>query len=252
MRRTIICLFMAIMMYGVYMYTLPAPAADHAAMAAAEPQISAQIVLPQKRLYAVALGTYDTEEEARPDAAAYALRGAAGLIVEINDGWAILGAGYSSDGEAASVCSQLRHNEDISAQVMLFSADELRIGLTAARTQTEAITGALDMLEDTPKALMQLAAQIDSGQCSTGTAQSLMAVKHTECLKKQEALSSSLGSTADIFSRLVETEMMELCDMLSVVAAEDGPRGLSFSSWLKQSALETELGVISLMNAISR
>ncbi|MBQ4088304.1 MAG: SPOR domain-containing protein [Clostridia bacterium] len=252
MRRTIICLFMALAMYGVYMYTLPEKVSEEAAMASVEAQISAQLTLPAKRVYAVALGIYDSEEEARPDAAAYALRGAAGYIVETNDGWALLGAAYASEGEAASVCSQLRKDEDIDAQVILFSADEVRIGLTAARTQTDVITEALDMLEDIPGELMQLAAQIDAGQCGTDTAQSLMAVKHTECVKLRDRLSDALGNTADIFSRLVETELMELCDMIAIVGDEEGPRGLSFSSWLKQAALETELGIVNLMNTLSR
>ena len=252
MRRTVICLIMALAMYGAYMYTLPAEIPEEAAMASVGAPVSAQLTLPAKRVYAVALGLYDSEEEARPDAAAYALRGAAGYIVETNDGWALLGAAYASEGEAASVCSQLRRDEYIDAQVILFSADEVRIGLTAARAQTDVISEALDMLEDIPGELMQLAAQIDAGQCGTDTAQSLMAVKHTECVNLRDRLSDALGNTADIFSRLVETELMELCDMTAIVGDEECPRGLSFSSWLKQAALETELGMISLMNALNR
>lgn len=252
MRRTVLCLIMAMMMYGVYMYTLPESTGGDAAMASGGAQISAQVTLPAKRLYAVVLGRYDTEAEARPDAAAYALRGAAGSIVETEDGWVILGMGYDSDSEAGSVCAQLRNNEDIGAQVMLFSAEEVRMALTATRAQAEAITGALDILEDVPGELYQLAAQIDSGQCDTSTARSLMAVKHTECARARDGLTAALGTTADIFSRLVETELMELCDMLAIVADDGGPRGLSFSSWLKQGALETELGMIALMKAVGR
>ena len=71
-------------------------------------------------------------------------------------------------------------------------------------------------------------------------------------MKLRDRLSDALGNTADIFSRLVETELMELCDMIAIVGDEEGPRGLSFSSWLKQAALETELGIVNLMNTLSR
>ena len=252
MRKTVLCLIMAIAMYGAYMYTLPAVTDNELAAVSGEAQITAQITLPEKRLYAVSLGTYDTEDEARPDAAAYALRGAAGLIHETNDGWAILGAGYSTEGEAGSVCSQLRANEDISAQVILFDTDEVRISLTATRTQTEAITAALDMLEDMPSALMQLAAQLDGGSLNTATARTLVSVGYSDACAARDALTSALGTTADIFARLVETEIMELCDSLEIISSEAGPRGLSFSSWLKQCALETDLGIICMMDALRR
>lgn len=252
MRRTVLCLIMAMVMYGIYMYTLPAPDPDEAAMASGEAQISAQIVLPEKKLYAVVLGTYDTEEEARPDAAAYSLRGAAGTIYEINSGWALLGSGYDTEGEAASVCAQLRSGENIDAQVMLFSADELRVSVTATHSQTEAIRGALDILDEIPAKLMQLAAQLDDGSLNTATARTLASVELTETLAARDALTAALGTTADIFSRLTETEIMELCDTLSIIADDSGPRSLSMSSWLKQCALETSLGVIELMNTLSR
>jgi len=252
MRRTVLCLIMAMAMYGIYMYTLPDTTPDEAAMASGEAQISAQLVLPEKKLYAVVLGTYDSEDEARPDAAAYSLRGAAGMIIETNSGWALLGSGYNTEGEAASVCAQLRSGENIDAQVMLFSADELRVSVTATHSQTEAIRSALDILDEIPAKLMQLAAQLDDGSLNTSTARTLVSVELTETIAARDALTAALGTTADIFSRLTETEIMELCDMLSVIADEAGPRGLSLSSWLKQCALETGLGKIDLMNTISR
>lgn len=252
MRRTLVCLMLAIAMYGIYMYTLPASVPQEAAMASGEAQINSHITLPAKALYAVVLGVYDTEEEARPDAAEYALRGAAGTIVETNDGWALLGAGYRTEGEAASVCAQLRSNEDIDAQVMLFSADEVRISLTATRTQTEAIAAALDIMDDMPDTLMQLAAQLDGGGMNTATSRTLTAAALTEAEATRDTLSAAIGTTTDIFSRLTETKIMEFCDTLKLISDDDGPRGLSFSSWLKQCSLETELGIIGLMNTMSR
>lgn len=252
MRRTVLCLIMALAMYGIYMYTLPVKAPDETAMASGEAQISVQIVLPEKKLYAVVLSTYDSEDEARPDAAAYSLRGAAGTIIETHSGWALLGAGYTTEGEAASVCAQLRSAENIDAQVMIFSADEVRISVTATHSQTEAIRSALDILDEIPITLMQLAAQLDDGSLNTATARTLVSVELTETLAARDALSAALGTTSDIFSRLTETEIMELCDTLSIISDESGPRGLSMSSWLKQCALETALGQIDLMNTISR
>lgn len=233
------------------MYTLPAPPGD-AAMTSSGAQITTQVTLPEKKLYAVALGMYDTQSEARPYAAEYAQRGAAGVIVETGEGWALLGAGYDSEAEAGSVCAQLRANEDISAQVIMFGADEVQISLTASRVQAEAIIAALDILGSMPAELMQLASQLDRSEINAATARTLTAVALAESACTRDALISALGTTADIFSRLTETEIMELCCMLETAADGDGMRGLGLSSWLKQCALETELGIIGLMNTVSR
>ena len=251
MKRTFLWLAMSIIMYGIYMYTLPFPdTAGTEAQAAAQTRVSARIVLPKIKLYAVSLGTYDTEEEARPDAARYSLRGAAGRIVETDTGWALLGAAYDSDADARSVCARLNSSEGIDAQVVLFTAEEVRLSVNAAVSQTEALSAALEALNTTPGELMSLSETIDSGACDAGTVRSLLNVRAGELDRLRKQLEIALGDTADIFSRMVETRIIDLCEKISSAAAENGPAGLLLSSALKQCAIDTRLDMISMMNTL--
>lgn len=249
MRRTFLCLIASIIMYGLYVYTLPADDGG-AAQAAAEPRISAQIVMPSMRLYAVALGVYDSETQARLDAARYAERGAAGCIVEIDSGWALLGTGYLSDGEAGSVCAQLRSNEGIDAQTILFSADETRVSMTATQSQASAVQNALELLSALPDELNALSRQIDNGECDAATIRSLLAIRSSEMQDALDALSLALGDTANHFCRMVETLMGDACTLLGEMCAEGVYTALALSSAMKQCALETQLGLINIMNAL--
>ena len=251
MKRTFLWLSMSIIMYGIYLYTLPMPAAvDSVAQASTQARITARITLPQTRMYAVSLGTYDSAEEARPDAARYAQRGAAGCVIETDGGWSLIGAAYDTDGEARSVCERLNSAEGIDAEVILFSADEVRLSVSAAASQTEALAGALDALSDIPGELMELSGSIDRGDCAPGTARSLLALKSGELSELRAQLETELSDTADIFSRMVETRLNDLCLKIQAASAEDGPAGLALSSALKQCAVETWLDMISMMHTL--
>ena len=250
MRRTFLCLIASIIMYGLYVYTLPAADEGIAAQAAAEPRVSVQIAMPSVRLYAVALGVYESETQARPFAALYAGRGAAGCIVETDEGWALLGAGYSSDGDAGSVCAQLRSEEGIDARVMLFSADEVRVSMTATQSQASAVQSALEFISSLPDELSALSQQIDRGDCDAATARALLAMRCTEARGVLDGLSLALGDTADIFCRMIESLMEDTCAQLGEMCADGGPAGLGLSSLMKQCALETRLGLINMMKSL--
>ncbi len=253
MRRTVICILCCLFMYGCYMYTLPETEnASSAVQAAAQIRIPAKITLPAIRLYAVSLGSFDTETEALPYAAAYALRGAAGHVVETETGWEILGVGCDSDSDAERICRQLSENENIPARTVLFTADETVISLTAAQSQTDAIANALELMESIPAELSQLAAQIDSGKCPSETARTLISTRYTEAGRVLETLSAELGTTADIFCRMTETGLMELEEKLQIMSSKDAPGGLVLSSLMKQCSLETTLYMINMMNTLSR
>lgn len=250
MRRTFSLLIASILMYGLYIYTLPAGADGGATQAAAEPRVSVQLAMPSVRLYAVALGVYDSETEARPDAALYAARGAAGCIVETDGGWALLGAGYATDGDAGSVCAQLRSDEGMDAQVMLFSADEVRVSMTASRSQAETVQNALEIISSLPDELSTLSQQLDHGECDASTARALLAMRLTEVRRALDDLSPALGDTANIFCRMVESLLIDAVEQLTEICADGGPTGLALSSLMKQYALETRLGLINMMNAL--
>ena len=249
MRRTFLCLLSSLIMYCFYIYTLPAQApAATAAVTGDSAQISADIVLPSKRLYAVTLGIFDTEDEARLTAAGYALRGSAALITETQTGWTILGAGFNTNSEAASVCAKLRTNENIDASVMLFSADEVHLSMTSTAAQADSVSAALMLLSEIPAELSALSAQLDSGTCNTATVQTLISARTTEASGLLENLSNQLGTTADIFCRMVETSLTELTASLTTMS--DGPTSLTLSSLMKQCALETVLNTINMMRTL--
>lgn len=252
MRRTFLWLMSSIIMYCIYVYSLPpVPAAATAVQADAGARISAQLTLPARHIYAVTLGIFDTEDEARLAAAGYALRGAAGCTVEVENGWALIGAGYPEEGDAASVCAQLRSSEDIDAQVLIFGADDVRLSMTATRPQADRITAALKLLDDVPAELMSLAGQLDSGACDAATVRSLIAIRATDAETLLAQLSAELGNTSDIFCRMVETRLIELHEKLAYMCGEASPTGLMLSSHMKQCAIETWLDMINMMHTLS-
>ena len=253
MRRTAITLLCCIFMYIGYMYTLPdTETGIPAAQAAAQPRITATITIPAISMYAVSLGSFDTETEALPYAAMYSTRGAAGCIVETDTGWELLGAGFFSAGEANAACRRQTEDENIPARTILYSSDETHISLTATRAQAEAITYALTLLESVPKELLQISAQVDSGKLTPDTARSLIALRHTEVKNALDILTSELGNTADIFSRMTETGLMELEERLRIFTSDDPPSGLAASSLMKQCALDTILFLTGMSGTLSR
>ena len=251
MRKTFLYLMACLVMYCVYMNTLDFTAAE-TTPAAAQPRISARISLPKVRMYAVSLGNFDSETEARPRAAAWAVRGAAGRIIETDSGYEVLGAMFDSEAEAASVCSRLSAGEDIPARVILYSAEGMDISITATQSQSEAITDALTIMTDYPVLMLSLAAQVDSGQCTPETARSLISIMYTDAVRTRERLSDELGATADIFSRMVETGLMDMCASLGSMCGDDAPGGLMLSSLMKQCAIDTTLYIINMQNTLSR
>lgn len=252
MRRTLICLLSCLMMYGLYMYTLPAadPAAE-TANTSAQPRVSARITIPAVRLYAVSLGRFDTQTEGLPYAAAYSARGAAGCLVETENGWELLGAGYPTSAEADSACAGIKANESIPANVVLFSADSAQVSVSATQSQTSALTRALELLESVPAEIAGLSRMIDSGTCDPETARSLAAARYTEISGELEKLSAELGATADIFCRMTETGLYELCESLRVICAEGAPSGLQLSSLMKQCSIETTLYMVNMLHTLS-
>ena len=253
MRRTAIALLCCILMYSGYMYTLPASENDMpAAHAAAQPRITANITIPAISFYAVSLGSFETETEALPYAAMYSARGAAGCIVETDSGWELLGAGFFSSGEANAACRRLADDENIPARTILYGSDATRVSLTASRSQAEAITAALSLLESIPKELLQISVQVDSGKLTPDTARSLIAMRHTDVLHALETLSAELGNTADIFSRMTETGLMELEERLRIFTESEPPSGLAASSLMKQCAIDTTMFLINMSGSLSR
>lgn len=252
MRRTTLYLIACMLAYFLYMYTIPAENTAVSAQAAAQPRISAKISLPAVRLYAVSLGNFETQSEALPFAAACAARGAAAYIAETTSGWEILGAGFPDAGDAESVCRRLKENENIDARVVLFSADAMSMSLTATQSQADAITRALELMHEIPEELNKLSAQVDSGLCTPDTAKSLIDIRRTEVSRALEQLSRELGTTADIFSRMTETGLIDLAESLDMMCSPDAPSGLMLSSLMKQCALETTMYMINMINTLSR
>lgn len=251
MRRTFAYLLACLLMYCTYMHTLDLSAAE-TYPAAAQARINSTVSLSPVRMYAVSLGLFETQTEARPRAGMYTARGAAGCMVETDGGFELLGAIYPDEAEAASVCHRLNEAENIPARVVPCTADGIDISVTATSAQTDAIAAAIEFMEYVPGELIAISGRVDAGLCTPRTAVSLISVMLTEGLRLRDELSRELGVTADIFSRMVETGLIDMCDSLAYICSEDAPGGLMLSSLMKQCAIDTILYMINMQHTLSR
>ena len=73
--------------------------------------------MPRSAAWFVSLGRFDTAAEARIEAARYTPRGAAGYVLETEDGFLALGAAYDDQAEAESVARALSQSEGLACEV---------------------------------------------------------------------------------------------------------------------------------------
>ena len=92
-------------MLCVYLLTLGPTAAPEANIASVgdAPRVTEEVSFAPAAAWFVSLGRYDTAAEARIEAARYTPRGAAGYVLETEDGFLALGAAYDDQAEAESV-----------------------------------------------------------------------------------------------------------------------------------------------------
>ena len=127
-------LALLVTMLCVYLLTLGIAAAPEASIDSAgdAPRVTEEASFDAAEAWFVALGRFETATEARIEAARYTPRGAAGYVLEAEDGFLVLGAVYENQAEAESVARALAQSEGLACEVYTERAEGARLRITAA------------------------------------------------------------------------------------------------------------------------
>ena len=185
-----ISIALAVTMLVVYVLTLDAVGPDVVESVSAAPRVTREIEFAELEGWCVSLGQWDSEDQARAEAAQYTELGAAGRVIEIDGRWHVLGAMYDSRKQASRVAETL----DVPAAVVPLSAEAVRMRITAPERQIDLIVAADGLLRDSAWQLNGIAQQLDRGEIQPEAALTLCALSASEADALREKLSFIPGA----------------------------------------------------------
>ena len=233
-----------VLLYALYLYTLPA-APRQAAPVAALSRETRILTLPALRRYAAVISLPEGGQ-ARLCAARLARQGGAGLILEQAGEYRVYCALFDHAADADRACQRVAEQTGYTPQTELLSCPGARVKLSANAAQMEAVTQAVGRLEELPGHMRQLAGTLDAGETRRQEAQALTEVWRTQALDALEALEKTLAGEEDAFCRRVTEALAELCDDLTAAAEAAGESGLS--SLLRRGGAAAEWAYVRLVN----
>lgn len=249
MIRIMPALVAAIASWALYMYTLPDLKPQTAqVMAENRPVVTSEMVFPARIVYAACFGVYMNDSEAKIEAARYTGRGAAACVRYVDEGAALLGAAYTSEGDARSVCGYLNRDEGIPAEVAAYRANALRIRITASEDRIIALETARDTLDTVPESLDNLSRAIDAGSIGVETARSLTAVIRHDVSESLTGAESAAGESSDPMCRALISALRDVNDTIEPLTHSDNVAYIS--SHLKTASVSARLAMVDMMNEL--
>ena len=236
-----------LLLYALYLYTLPA-APRQAAPVAALSRETRILTLPALRRYAAVIALPEGGR-ARLCAARLARQGGAGLILEQAGEYRVYCALFDHAADADQACRRVAEQTGYAPRTELLSCPGARVKLSANAAQMEAVTQAVACLEELPGQMQQLASALDAGETQRQGAQALTEVWRTQALEARDALETALAGEEDAFCRQVTAALAELCDDLSAAAEAAGETGLS--SLLRRGGAAAECAYVRLVNGMN-
>ena len=230
-------------MLCVYLLTLGLAAAPEAAIDSnsGAPRVTEETSFAAAEAYFVSLGRFETDTEARIEAARYTPRGAAGYVLETADGFLVLGAVYEDRAEAESVARALSQSEGLDCAVYEEHADGARLRVTGAEADIALVTGAEALLRDLAGETRDLALQLDRGETDSGAARTLLSV----AASRLEDILSRLRSVSGAQENPVTARLLAMAEQfrasLFVLSGENTQNTLSLSAKIKYNSINITL-----------
>lgn len=191
-----------------------------------EQRVTQEIQFPALERFLIQFGVYDSLDNARVEAARYVERGAAGYL--LYDGrYRVIGAAYESREEADSVAGRLKEEEGIECYVYETGAGAVKLRVTAAPEQIDALVNAENALREQSLAFGNLAYQLDSGEIDEAQA----CIEISRCV---QAITLARQSLLEVAGEKVNQVAQDLMDMM-----EKAEENLSkLSSFQEQTRLD--------------
>ena len=230
-------------MLCVYLITL---GRAHAPEASLEPEgdaprVTQEVAFDGMEAYFVALGQYATAEEARIEAARYIPRGAAGYVLETDEGFCVLGAGYGAQAEAEGVADALAAQEGLDCFVREHSAPGVRLRVTAQEAQIARVCEAEALLRAVSQELADIALRLDRAEIESEAARTLVNVASGRLSDAHEALLSIPGARENAVCAGLLTLTEQFRASLFVLSGENSKTTLSLSAKIKYNSIDIAL-----------
>ena len=239
-----VALALMITMLCVYLLTLGASLMPEASIPSSgdAPRVTEEVAFESAQAYFVALGRFDTAQEARIEAARYIPRGAAGYVVEDGETFLALGAAYQTEAEAARVAQSLSQTENLTCEVYSQSAERVRLRVTAQEEHIAAVQNAEALLRATAAQAAEIAFQLDRAEIDPEAARTLINIASGRLGDAHEALSAIPGAAQNsVCAQLLSlTERFQAS--LFVLSGENSNTTLSLSAKIKYNGIEVALG----------
>ena len=236
-------LALLVTMLCVYLLTLGIAAAPEASIDSAgdTPRVTEEASFDAAEAWFVALGRFETATEARIEAARYTPRGAAGYVLEAEDGFLVLGAVYENQAEAESVARALAQSEGLACEVYTERAEGARLRITAAEADIALVVEAEAGLRALAAETRDLALALDRGETDAGAARTLLSV----AASRLEDVLARLRNIPGAQENPVTARLMAMAEQfraaLFVLSGENTENTLSLSAKIKYNSINITL-----------
>ena len=206
--------------------------------------------MPEQNLHMISFGAYDTEAEARVEAARYVGRGTAGYIYPASRLF-VIAAGYEAREDAQRVAEQLQSAEGIACEVLSVKSEPVCLKITAAQAQIQALVSCDATLREALSELGQLSFALDGANSDYLQVTSRL----QDTLDRTALAASSLREDYQLagdaigggYLRLLNAYSSSIRQLLTDSAATT----LAFSSRLKYAFLDNRLAYIQFLQGLS-
>jgi len=192
-----------------------------------EEQITAQSVT----LYALQIGAFSDESNAKRIAQEIKQRGGAGFISYDGSLYRVLLAGYTSENDAKSVKADLEE-QNISTTIFKLDSGALEFKIGAEKQQIEAVKACFGIVPTIVSELQQIIFDADRGSNVDDRITALKAKADEVNANLKSAVSAESASMASLIEY-----MDSLCGKLSTIPKSTEVSGVAFSSELKYNLI---------------
>lgn len=214
------------------------------APSASSGESSEEVKLDAFTSYALQMGAFSNEENAKSEADKLRTRGAAGYIYH-KDLYRVFASIYQNEADAQAVRKQLLDSEGIEASVYVIQAPGAAFRVTASAEGLASVKSAFQALQTARDELYTLCTDLDRKQISQAEARTELKSLAEDARKPVEAL----NGTGEVGTAL-QGELKKSADELEKVASMDGS-AIAFSTEMKFALVRQTCAYAELMNEIT-
>ena len=240
---------LCVTMLVVYVLTLNGGRPDVVESVAAAPRVTRELRFEALTGWCVCMARCDSDQAARLAASAYSGRGAGGCVTPLDGGWAVLGAVYDAERDAARITDRLLREAGVPAEAICLKAEAVKLRVTAPQAQIDAIADADALLRQQAKRLGEIALQLDRGELRPEAARTLCAVAADEAKGAATALAAIPGAPDSALCAGLIERLTALSDMQSALSAS-GEQGASLSGMIRCAQIESFLGQVEMQEKL--